>query len=76
MSGRSETIEVIEPATGEVMASVSRRGGADVDTAVAKAKAAYPGWRALEPAERAAAMRGLADAVDARARGAGDARGA
>jgi betaine-aldehyde dehydrogenase len=59
-------IEVIEPATERVMAELPRAGAAEVDAAVARAKAAYPAWRAVAPAERAAIIRGLADAIEAR----------
>ena len=61
------TIEVIEPATEEVMAELPRAGADDVDAAVAKAKAAFPAWRAVDPAERSTILRGLADAIEARA---------
>jgi len=59
-------IEVIEPATERVMAEVPRAGAEEVDAAVARAKAAFPGWRAVAPAERANQMRLLAGAIDAR----------
>jgi acyl-CoA reductase-like NAD-dependent aldehyde dehydrogenase len=59
-------IEVIEPATERVMAELPRAGVEEVDAAVARAKAAYPAWRAVAPADRAATMRGLADALAAR----------
>jgi acyl-CoA reductase-like NAD-dependent aldehyde dehydrogenase len=62
----SDVIEVIEPATAEVMQEVARAGVAEVDAAVAKAKAVYPTWRALDPPDRAAVMRRFADAVEAR----------
>jgi betaine-aldehyde dehydrogenase len=60
-------IEVIEPATEEVMAEVPRAGVEEVDAAVARAKAAFPAWRAVAPADRARLMRDLADAIEARA---------
>ena len=60
-------IEVIEPATEQVMAELPRAGVAEVDEAVARAKAAFPAWRAVEPAARAAQMRELADAIEAHA---------
>jgi len=59
-------IEVIEPATEEAMAEVARAGVEEVDAAVARAKAAFPGWRAVAPADRATLLRGLADAIEAR----------
>ncbi len=59
-------IEVIEPATERVMAEVPRGGVEEVDAAVARAKAAFPAWRAVAPADRAKLLRGLADAIEAR----------
>jgi acyl-CoA reductase-like NAD-dependent aldehyde dehydrogenase len=59
------TLEVIEPATERVMAEVSRAGVEETDAAVAAAKGAYPAWRAVSPADRAALLRRLADAVEA-----------
>ena len=69
-------IEVIEPATEQVMAEVPRAGVEEVDAAVARAKAAFPAWRAVAPGDRARLLHRLADALDDRARGAGAARGA
>ena len=57
-------IEVVEPATEQVMAEVPRAGVEETDAAVAGAKAAYPGWRAIAPDERAALMRELAAALE------------
>jgi acyl-CoA reductase-like NAD-dependent aldehyde dehydrogenase len=58
-------IEVIEPATERVMAEVPRAGVEETDAAVSAARGAFPSWRAVSPAERAALMRRLADALDA-----------
>jgi acyl-CoA reductase-like NAD-dependent aldehyde dehydrogenase len=58
---------VIEPATEEVMAEIPRAGAAEVDEAVSRAKSAFPAWRAVAPAERAALMRRLADAIEGKA---------
>ncbi|HEU5105511.1 MAG TPA: aldehyde dehydrogenase family protein [Solirubrobacterales bacterium] len=59
-------IEVIEPATEQVMAEGPRAGAEEVDAAVARAKAAFPAWRAVAPADRAKLLRDLADAIEAR----------
>jgi acyl-CoA reductase-like NAD-dependent aldehyde dehydrogenase len=59
-------IEVVEPATERVMAEVPRAGAEEVDAAVARAKAAFPGWRAVTPSDRAKLLRDLADALEAR----------
>jgi betaine-aldehyde dehydrogenase len=57
-------IEVVEPATEAVMTTLPRAGAEEVDAAVAAAKAAFPAWRALAPAERAVLLRRLAEAID------------
>jgi len=60
-------IEVLEPATEEVLARIESAGPADADAAVARAKRAYEdGWRDLDPADRARMLRALADAVGER----------
>ena len=60
------TIDVLEPATEQVIETLPRAGAEEVDAAVARAKAAFPGWRAVAPADRAALLRGLADALEGR----------
>jgi acyl-CoA reductase-like NAD-dependent aldehyde dehydrogenase len=57
------TLRVLEPATEEVLAEVPRATAADVDAAVARAKAAWPAWRAVAPGDRAALLRRLADLI-------------
>jgi acyl-CoA reductase-like NAD-dependent aldehyde dehydrogenase len=57
------TLQVLEPATEAVLEAVPRANVGDVDAAVARAKAAYPAWRALEPRDRARVLRRVADAV-------------
>src|SRR5205085_7899560 len=63
--GRVETVNVIEPATEEVLEEVPRAGVAEADAAVARAKAALPAWRAVAPADRAKLLHALTDALDA-----------
>jgi betaine-aldehyde dehydrogenase len=60
------TLEIIEPATEATLASIPRAGAEEADAAVARAKAAFPAWRAVAPADRARMLRGLAGAIDAR----------
>ena len=60
-------IEVVEPATEQVMAEVPRAGADEVDAAVARAKAAFPAWRAVTPGDRAALLHRLANALEERA---------
>jgi betaine-aldehyde dehydrogenase len=57
-------IEVVEPATAQVMETVPEAGLEETDKAVAAAKAAFPAWRAVSPPDRAALMRRLADTVE------------
>src|SRR5688572_26591115 len=56
-------IEVLEPATEQVLAEVPRAGAEETDAAVARAKAAFPAWRDVTPADRAALLHRLADAL-------------
>ena len=65
-SGRS--IDVINPATEMVYATVAEAGTEDVARAVAAAREAFDNgpWSRLTPVERAAWLRRLADALDAR----------
>ncbi len=58
-------LDVLEPATAAVLESLPRATVEDVDAAVARAKAAYPAWRAVAPADRAAVLRRISDAVRA-----------
>jgi len=62
----SDTLEVLEPATERVLDTVPRAGVAEVDAAVARARAAFPAWRALAPGDRAGLLYGLADALEER----------
>jgi betaine-aldehyde dehydrogenase len=61
------TTDVINPVTGQAYAKAPLSGQADVDAAMAAAKAAFPGWRDTTPSERQKALLRVADAVEARA---------
>src|SRR5260370_4775883 len=50
--------------TGRVLGGVREAGMEEADQAVARAKAAYPAWRAVAPRDRANLMRRLATAVE------------
>src|SRR5690349_20474779 len=63
MTGK-EAIQVIEPATEQVMAEVPRAGVEETDEAVARARAAFPAWAAIAPGERSAVMHELAAALE------------
>ena len=56
-------MNVIEPATEGVLAEVAEAGVEDADRAVARAKAAFPAWRAVTPGDRAKLLRRFAAAV-------------
>lgn len=62
VSGR--VMETRNPSTGQVIATVPRGGKADIDRAVAFARAALHGpWRAFKPAQRQALLLRVADLV-------------
>ncbi|GAA2410539.1 gamma-aminobutyraldehyde dehydrogenase [Actinomadura vinacea] len=61
-SGATE--DVLNPATGEVIARVPRGGAEDVQRAVAAADAAFWDWAETPPAERARALLALADRLE------------
>jgi acyl-CoA reductase-like NAD-dependent aldehyde dehydrogenase len=58
------TLSVLEPATEAVLEEIPRADAADVDAAVARAKAAYPSWRALAPGRRAELLHRLATRLE------------
>ena len=58
---------LIDPSTEEPVGVVALGGKADVEAAVAAARAAFPAWSATPPAERRAALVRLLEAYDARA---------
>jgi betaine-aldehyde dehydrogenase len=60
----SDTLQVIEPATEGVLDEIPRAGPEDADAAVARAKAAFPAWRDVAPADRAKLLHRLADRLD------------
>ena len=57
-------LEVLNPATEEVLATVPAATAADVDAAVVRAARAQAKWAALPPADRARLLRRFAVAVD------------
>jgi aminobutyraldehyde dehydrogenase len=59
-----ETIEVLNPATGEVIAEVPSAGVEDVDRAVAAAESAWETWRDKTPKDRMELLLKLADVID------------
>ncbi len=55
--------ETVNPANQDVLAEVARGGAAEVDAAVAAAKAAFPAWAGKPAPERAKLMVRLADLI-------------
>lgn len=60
-----KTDEVLDPATGAVLAEVPSSDAEDVNDAVAAAAAAFPAWAAKTPRERFEALTKVADAIEA-----------
>jgi acyl-CoA reductase-like NAD-dependent aldehyde dehydrogenase len=57
-------LTVLNPATEEPLAELEQAGLEETDAAVARAKAAFPAWRAIAPADRARLLRRLATLVE------------
>jgi acyl-CoA reductase-like NAD-dependent aldehyde dehydrogenase len=57
-------IEVLEPATAQVMAELPRAGIEETDAAVARATQAFPAWRAISPDDRSSLLHRLANALE------------
>jgi acyl-CoA reductase-like NAD-dependent aldehyde dehydrogenase len=64
MAVSTETMQVFEPATEQVLAELPRAGVEQADEAVARAKAAFPAWRDVFPGDRAKLLRRLARVVE------------
>jgi 1-pyrroline dehydrogenase len=63
-SASGETMDVINPATGEVVAAVPSCVAEDVDRAVAAAAKALPEWLDKTPKDRSELLHALADVLD------------
>src|SRR5207244_9223380 len=63
-----ETFDVINPSNREVLARVTQGTKADVDVAVAAARAALPGWQALDGHARARYLYALARGIQKHSR--------
>ncbi|HEX3333199.1 MAG TPA: aldehyde dehydrogenase family protein [Acidimicrobiales bacterium] len=57
-------MQVRNPATGQVIATVEPLGAEEVDEAMARAAAAFTSWRNVAPGDRARLLRRFAAAVD------------
>ncbi len=65
-SESSDTIEVINASTEEVMGHIPEGTAGDVDRAVAAASAAFDAWAATSPKERGGYVAALAEGIGAR----------
>ena len=63
-SASGETMNVINPATGDVIARVPRCSAEDVDRAVAAANEVLPDWLEKTPKERSELLLKLADVLE------------
>ena len=57
-------LDIINPATEDVLESLDPATEDDADAAIARAREAFPAWRDVEPADRSRLLRRLADALD------------
>ena len=59
------TLDVVNPATAQILATCQRASAAQLDEAVAAAKQAFPGWAALPLDARRQCLQAIADTIDA-----------
>jgi acyl-CoA reductase-like NAD-dependent aldehyde dehydrogenase len=62
----AQTMNIINPATGEVLTTCPRADAAQLDAAVQAAKNAFPAWSRQSTAARRAKIMAIADALEAR----------
>ncbi len=67
MSTTTDALQVIEPATEQVLAELPHATAEDADAAIARAKAAFPAWRDVTPGDRGKVLRRIAVAIEERA---------
>src|SRR4051794_41764805 len=65
----AQALDVTNPASGEVLARVPLSGAADLEAAVAAARAALPAWRAVSTIARARKLFELRERLVARPEG-------
>jgi acyl-CoA reductase-like NAD-dependent aldehyde dehydrogenase len=58
------TLTILNPATEQRLAQLERAGVEETDAAVAAARAAFPAWRSVAPADRGRLLRRLATLVE------------
>jgi betaine-aldehyde dehydrogenase len=67
LHGSGDPIEILNPASGEVVAQMLLASPDDVAAAVAAAKDAFPGWSTATPGERSTVLHDLAARMSASA---------
>ena len=65
VAGEGKVEEVLNPATGKVLAKVPEASRAQIDAAVRAADAAFDGWSQTPPKDRATLLLRLADRIEA-----------
>lgn len=65
-AGNQQSLDVVNPSTEQVLGRIPSASARDVDAAVQAAAAAQPGWAATPVAERADAIRRIANSLAAR----------
>jgi len=66
VAGEGAVEDILDPATGEVLAKVPEASPAQIQAAVKAAEKAFPGWARTPPKDRATALLKLADAIEAK----------
>ena len=67
VAGAGEALPVLDPATGDEVASVAEASAEQIDAAVRAAEGAFTSWSRTTPGERAHLLLVLADAIEAHA---------
>ena len=64
LSASTATFESVDPATGEVLATLPLSSPAEVDAAVSAARSAQPAWAAVDPTRRTRLLVRLAELIE------------
>src|SRR6202023_567511 len=60
----NDYFDTVNPYTGEAWARIAKGNVADIDRAVAAARAAFDGWSAMKPSARGKLLMRLADLIE------------
>lgn len=66
-TGKGEMLEIVDPASGEVLTEVAEPSEQQINAAVKAASTAFPGWAGTVPKNRATMLLKLADRIEAEA---------